>query len=68
MCPIIPVVESDFLGIFSRTIRFSEDVVNSNHSIPGPTRNLSLDYSQVTGMLNQMQVSKPDGDANIRLE
>jgi hypothetical protein len=68
VCPIIPVVESDFLGIFSGTIRFSEDVVNGNHSIPGPTRNLSLDYSQVTGMLNQMQVSKPDGDANVRLE
>jgi len=27
-----------------------------------------LDYSQVTGTLNQMQVSKPDGDANVRLE
>ncbi|KAH8751818.1 hypothetical protein BGZ57DRAFT_913151 [Hyaloscypha finlandica] len=67
VCPIIPVVESDFLGIFSGTIRFSEDI-NGNHSIPGPTRNLSLDYSQVTGMLNQMQVSKPDGDANVCLE
>jgi hypothetical protein len=51
VCPIIPVVESDFLGIFSGTIRFSEDV-NGNYSIPGPIRNLSLDYSQVTGMLN----------------
>ncbi|KAG9230592.1 hypothetical protein BJ875DRAFT_150635 [Amylocarpus encephaloides] len=67
VCPIIPVLESDFLGIFSGTIRFSENV-NINHSIPGLTRNLSLDYSQVTGTLNQMQVSKPDGDTNVRLE
>jgi hypothetical protein len=67
VCPLIPVVESDFLGIFSGTIRFLEDV-NGSHSIPGLTRNLSLDYSQVTGMLNQMQVLKPDGDANVRLE
>jgi hypothetical protein len=52
VCPIILVVESDFLGIFSGTICFLEDVVNGNHSIPGLTRNLSLDYSQVTRMLN----------------
>jgi hypothetical protein len=34
----------------------------------GPAENLWLDYSQVTGMLNQMQVLKPSEDANIGLQ
>jgi hypothetical protein len=66
VCLVILEFEGDFLGIFSATIRFSEDV-NVIYSIPRPTRNLSLDRSKVTGTLNQMQVSKPDGDANVRL-
>jgi hypothetical protein len=36
--------------------------------ILGRTRGLSLDYSHVTATLNQMQVSKLDGSANVRLE
>ncbi|KFY84655.1 hypothetical protein V500_09125 [Pseudogymnoascus sp. VKM F-4518 (FW-2643)] len=33
----------------------------------GAQPNPKLDYSQVTGTLNQMQVSKPDDDANVHL-
>ncbi len=33
----------------------------------GPTPSLWLDYSQVTGTLNQMRVVQPGGEANVRL-
>jgi hypothetical protein len=58
----------DFLGIYSGTVRFSEKV-SLSHAIPGPgpTAKLWLDYSQGTGALNQMQVSKPDDDGNVGL-
>ncbi|KAJ5989701.1 hypothetical protein N7481_004911 [Penicillium waksmanii] len=63
---IIPVYKGDFLGIFAGAIRFSEEF-SIAHSIPGPTGRLWLDYSQVTGVLNQMQVSEPGGKANVCL-
>jgi hypothetical protein len=36
-------------------------------AIEGPIPNLWLDYSQVTGTLNQMQVAQPGGKANVHL-
>ncbi|KAH6700678.1 hypothetical protein BKA61DRAFT_620970 [Leptodontidium sp. MPI-SDFR-AT-0119] len=66
VCPTIPVYPGDFLGIYSGTIRFSENS-SLSHGIPGPESKLWLDYSQVTGTFNQMQVSKPGGDANVHL-
>ena len=63
---VVPICEGDFLGIFAGTVRFSEEF-SVTHGIPGPTRTLWLDYSQVTGALNQMQVSEPDGNTNICL-
>jgi hypothetical protein len=65
VCPVIPVYEGDFVGIFARIIRFSEDF-NVKHGILSPVANLWLDYSQVTGTLNQMQVSQPGSSANVR--
>lgn len=67
VCPIIPVREGDFLGVFAGTIRFSEDF-DITHGIRGPLQNLWVDYSKVTGTLNQMQVSQPSGPANVRLQ
>ncbi|KAA8648116.1 hypothetical protein EYZ11_012048 [Aspergillus tanneri] len=66
VCPIIPLYKGDFLGVFAGTIRFSENF-NRVHGLRGPVENLWLDYSQVTGTLNLMQVSQPGGDANVRL-
>ena len=65
VCSIVPVREGDFLGVFSGKIRFSE-ARSATHGIRGPIDNLWLDYSQVTGTLNQMLVSEPDGSANVR--
>lgn len=59
--------EGDVLGIFAGKIRFSEDW-SATHGIRGPIDNLWLDYSQVTGTLNQMLVSEPGGPANVRLQ
>lgn len=67
VCPIIPVHEGDFLGVFAGTFRFSDNF-DSVHGIRGPAEKLWLDYSQVTGTLNQMQVSQPGGDANVHLQ
>lgn len=64
--PIIPVLPGDFLGIYSGIVRFS-DIASNSHAIPGPEPKLWLDYSQNTGTLNQMQVSKHNADANVHL-
>jgi hypothetical protein len=65
--PIVPVFPGDLLGIFSGKIRFSEhcDVAQA---FEGPIPKLWLDYSQVTGTLNQMQVIQSGGAANVHLE
>jgi len=67
VCPIVPVFPGDLLGIFSGKIRFSEhcDVAQA---FKGPIPNLWLDYSQVTGTLNQMQVIQSGGAPNVHLE
>ncbi|KAJ5267410.1 hypothetical protein N7478_010218 [Penicillium angulare] len=67
VCSIVPVSEGDFLGIFAGKIRFSEDF-SATHGIPGAVENLWLDYSQVTGTMNQMLVAEPNGSANVRLQ
>jgi len=67
LCPVIPVFPGDFLGVFSGKVRFTEQV-KITQAISGPTTGLWLDYSQVSGTLNQMQVAKPGGDSNVRLE
>ncbi|CRG88240.1 Proto-oncogene tyrosine-protein kinase ROS [Talaromyces islandicus] len=66
VCPIVPVYPGDFLGIFAGTIRFSDDF-NRVQGIHGPMEKLWLDYSNVTGVLNQMKVSKPGGEANVQI-
>ncbi|OQD72505.1 hypothetical protein PENDEC_c021G04478 [Penicillium decumbens] len=67
VCSIIPVHEGDFLGVFSGKIRFSE-TWSPTHGIRGPVDNLWLDYSQVTGTLNQMLVSETGGSTNVRIQ
>ncbi|KAJ5712430.1 hypothetical protein N7493_008898 [Penicillium malachiteum] len=67
LCSIIPVREGDFLGIFSGKIRFSE-TWSPPHGIRGRVNNLWLDYSQVTGTLNQMLVSETGGSTNVRIQ
>jgi len=64
--PIAPISPGDLLGIFSGKIRFSEHC-NVVQSIIGPKSYLWLDYSQFTGTLNQMQVARAGGEANVRL-
>ncbi|KAL7649125.1 hypothetical protein ACMYSQ_012470 [Aspergillus niger] len=66
VCSIVPVREGDFLGVFAGKIRFSESW-SLTHGIRGPVDDLWLDYSQVTGTLNQMLVSEPGGSANVRI-
>ena len=63
--PIVPIFLDDLLGIFSGKIRFSEHC-SVVQSIMGPTLYLWLDYSQITGTLNQMHVVQPGGEANVR--
>lgn len=64
--PIVPISPGNLLGIFSGKIRFSEHC-NIAQSITGPTPYLWLDYSQVTGTLNQMRVAWPGREANVCL-
>ncbi len=65
--PIIPVFLGDLLGIFSSKIRFLEHY-NVTQAFKRPILNLQLDYLQVTGTLNQIQVIYSGGAANVYLE
>ncbi|EAW08830.1 uncharacterized protein ACLA_097710 [Aspergillus clavatus NRRL 1] len=67
VCPIIPVRKGDFLGVFAGTIRFS-DSFDLVHGIRGPAEKLWLDYSKVTGPLNQMRALQSGSDANVQLQ
>ncbi|KNG81119.1 hypothetical protein ANOM_011431 [Aspergillus nomiae NRRL 13137] len=67
VCPIVPLREGDFLGVFAGTIGFSEHF-DPFCGIRGPGQRLWLDYSQITGTLNQMRVSQPSGYANVYLQ
>lgn len=49
--------QGNILCIFAGTICLSGDF-NVTHDISGPAENLWLDYSQMTGALNQIQVSE----------
>uniref|UniRef100_A0A1Y1LNA0 Uncharacterized protein n=3 Tax=Photinus pyralis TaxID=7054 RepID=A0A1Y1LNA0_PHOPY len=66
VCPMVTIKKGDFLGVFAGHIRYSESF-DKSYGIGGPLDKLWLDYSQVTGMLNLMRVSRPGGDANVHL-
>jgi hypothetical protein len=66
VCPIVPVNQGDILGVFAGRIRFSDDFDNL-YGIRGPFEKLWLDYSEVTGSLNQMKVSRHGSEANVQL-
>lgn len=66
VCSIIPLVVGDYLGIFAGQVRFSDEICTIN-GIQGPSKNLWLDQSQVTGVLNQMKTSSSNDPANVGL-
>lgn len=67
VCSIITIKEGDFLGIFTGYFRYSEDF-DDVYGIRGPTEKLWLDYSEVTGVLNQIRVAAPGENANVALQ
>ncbi|KFG86903.1 hypothetical protein MANI_002603 [Metarhizium anisopliae] len=67
VCLIVTIHKGDYLGVFSGNIRYS-DAFDKKCGVCGPTKDLWLDYGQVTGVLNQMKVSPPYGTENVRLE
>jgi hypothetical protein len=66
VCSIVTIKQDDFLGVFAGEIRYSESF-DETWGIGGPLDKLWLDYSKITGLLNQMRVSPPGGDANVQL-
>lgn len=66
ICPIIPLVAGDYLGIFAGEIRFSDEIGCAD-GIQGPYEKLWLDQSRVTGVLNQMETSSSKHSANVCL-
>ncbi|KAJ5896679.1 uncharacterized protein N7473_006078 [Penicillium subrubescens] len=62
-----------FVCLFNRPYayslaRFASRVTLAPPTARGPIDHLWLDYSRVTGTLNQIQVSEPGGPANVRLQ
>ncbi|KAM4067587.1 hypothetical protein HRG_001478 [Hirsutella rhossiliensis] len=66
VCSVTTMNKDDRLGVFVGHLRHSEGF-DTTWGIKGPRENLWLDYSKVTGLLNQMRVSQQGGDANVRL-
>ena len=67
VCPIIPVLSGDFLGVMSGRVRYTTDVGTPAKYVQGPLPNLWLDFSQFTGRLSCMKVAENDDDVNVRL-
>ena len=54
--PLVPVAPGDFLGIFSRKLRYVDQ--KPSKAIEGPVPGLWLDHSEISGKLNQMRGGK----------
>ncbi|OAA45717.1 hypothetical protein ISF_09585 [Cordyceps fumosorosea ARSEF 2679] len=67
VCSIMTIKKGDFLGVYTGYLRYSEDFDDA-HGIRGPTEKLWLDYSQVSGVMNQIKVVAPGSNANVSLE
>jgi hypothetical protein len=66
VCPIVPVLLGDFLGVMSGRVCYTTEVDDNAKYIQGPLPNLWLDFSHFTGRLSCMEVAEND-DANVRL-
>jgi len=65
VAPLVPIFPGDFLGIFARRLRYTDQ--KPPRSIPGPVPNLWLDYSVVIGKLGKIGVAKADEMSNVCL-
>jgi hypothetical protein len=63
--PLVPVSLGDFLGIFARRLRYTDQ--KPLRSILGLVLNLWLDYSVVIGKLGKIRVAKADEMTNVCL-
>jgi hypothetical protein len=63
--PLVSVAPRDFLGIFSRKLRYVDR--KPSIAIRGPVPGLWLDHSEISGKLNQMKVAKPSEKTNVCL-
>jgi hypothetical protein len=63
--PLVPILPGDFLGIFARRLRYTDQ--KPPRSILGPVPNLWLDYSVVMGKLGKMGIAKADETTNVFL-
>jgi hypothetical protein len=63
--PLVSVAPGDFLGIFSRKLRYIDQ--KPLKAITGPVLGLWLDHLEILGKLNQMKVAKGGEKSNICL-
>jgi hypothetical protein len=62
---LISCAPGDFLGIFSGKVRYTDE--KPSKAIKGPVPGLWLDYTEITGTLNQMRVARPGEKTNVCL-
>ena len=62
---LVAVTPGDFLGLFLRRLRYTDQ--KPARAISGPVPNLWLDYSEVMGKLNKIKVAKAGEMANVCL-
>ena len=67
VCPIVPVVPGDFLGVLSGKVRYATEVGNITKYVQGPSPNLWLDFSKFTGRLSCMKIAEKDDEINVKL-
>jgi hypothetical protein len=67
VCPIVPVLSGDFLGVMSGRVRYTTEIGTPAKYIQGPLLNLWLDFSHFTGRLSCMKVVENGDDVNVQL-
>jgi hypothetical protein len=67
VCPIVPVVPRDFLGVLSRKLRYTTKVGNITKYVQGPLLNLWLDFSKFIGRLSCIKIAEKDNEINVKL-
>jgi hypothetical protein len=63
--PLVSVSLRDFLGIFSRRLRYTDKKLAG--AIQGPVQGLWLNCSEVKGKLNRIKVAKASEQTNVCL-
>ena len=66
-CPVVPILQGDFLGVMSGQLRYIPEPGCSHKAIHGPNPKLWLDFPKITSKLSCMRSEDLGTEANVTL-